>query len=640
MCGIAGVMWFGADRAHMAAEAATRMRDALRHRGPDGEGIWTSSLEGSAGVALAHTRLAVIDLSTAAGQPMHAGPRAITYNGEIYNFRSLRAGLEDLGHVFRTASDTEVLLRAWEVWGPACVERLDGMFAFGVWDDGGTGLTLVRDRFGVKPLYYSLGEDVLVFASEIGAVIASGLVRPALNRQALWHYLGYQTTPTPETLVSGVRMLPPASLLRVDPSGTTSLQEYWHPLSGAADAPGASPMAARRRVRELLQASAEAHLVSDVPVGVFLSGGIDSSALVSVLHSIGRRAQTLSVVFSESQYDESGYARTVARAFGADHAELHLSAPRLMELLPEALSALDHPTGDGINTFVVSTLAREHGLKVAWSGLGGDEVFGGYPSFRRVPRAQSAFSRWGRLPDPLREAAAVAIRRGAPSVAGRKLASAVASDGSVAELWPITRQVFGTHERQRLLGRSLEGTAAIEDPYANLVAAAAARFPDASPWALVAFAEARAYMHDVLLRDTDQMSMARALEVRVPLLDHRLAEYVLGLPAAARGEARTPKALLVESLAEPLPDEVVHRPKRGFTLPFDVWMRDGLRPLVEHHLGDEGLSGRGLLDAGEVRRLWQGFLDRRPGATWSRIWTLVALDAWMARHGIAGASRA
>ena len=635
MCGIAGVMWFDPRKGQAADAAALRMRDTLRHRGPDDQGVWTSARELPVGIALAHTRLAVIDLSEAARQPMQGARSVIVYNGETYNFRELRAELAARGVRFRTESDTEVLLRSWEEWGAGCVERLEGMSAFGLWDDARRRLSLVRDRFGIKPLYYYSAEGAFLFASEVGALLASGLVKPRLNHEGLWHYLGYQTTPTPECLVDGVRMLEPGTMLEVDASGGITTREYWHPLTETEAGADDSPAVARQRIGDLLQQAAQAHLVSDVPVGVFLSGGIDSSALLSTLHSIGIRARTFSVAFADSRYDESGYARLVAEAFDAEHTELQLSESRLQALLPEALAAVDHPTGDGVNTFVVSRLVREQGVKVAWSGLGGDELFGGYPSFRRLTRALGSFERWGRLPAPLRKATAHAIRHGTPaSVTTEKLATAVAGGGTLADLWPVTRQLYGVDERRRLLTRVPEAAARAGPAYSRLLGAAQERFPAASPWALIAYAETRAYMHDVLLRDTDQMSMAHGLEVRVPLLDHRLASYVLGLSDRARGQSPTPKALLVESLAEPLPKAVVERPKRGFTLPFDPWMRTGLKPFVERSLGSQGLGGCGAFQAPELQRLWQAFLAGRGGVTWSRIWTLVALNAWMERHGI------
>ncbi len=629
MCGIAGVMWFEQSLAQTAIDAAGRMQEALRHRGPDGAGIWTSPSESPRGVSLAHTRLAIIDLSDAAGQPMQRGGPVLVHNGEIYNFRQVRSELAARGAAFTTSSDTEVLLRAWEAWGSGFVERLEGMFAVGLWDPAAARLWLARDRFGIKPLYYAEREGLFAFASEIGALLASRVAAPCLDRRLLDHYLRFQTAPTPATLVSGVSMLEPASLMSVDGPGSRAPRRYWHLLSAAGREAGNDRREVTLRVRTLLEHSARAHLVADVPVGVFLSGGIDSGALLSVLSSVGVRPQTFSLAFPGTPYDESRFARSVAERFGSEHTEVPVTEERLLELVPEALGSLDHPSGDGINTFVVSRLAREHGVKVAWSGLGGDELFGGYPSFQRLARVGSAFEGWGRLPRAVRAATAGLIRRGAPAaVAADKLADAVATEGGFSELWPLTRQLYGSRERARLLGFSPTGSTACE----ALLAEGHAACPGATPWALTTFAETRIYMHDVLLRDADQMSMAHGLEVRVPLLDRALAEYLIGLPDGLRAGGATPKGLLVDSLARPLPAEVVNRPKQGFTFPFDPWMRGRLKPFVESRLGN--LEERGVFQAGQVGRLWREFLHGSRTVTWARVWILVALDAWLDRYGI------
>ena len=634
MCGIAGVMWFDSELAGRAVAAAERMQGALGHRGPDGGGLWASRLDARSGVALAHTRLAIIDLSDGASQPMRRGRHVVTYNGEIYNFRELQAELGDRGQQFSTASDTEVLLGAWARWGPESLTRLRGMFAFGLWDEEAGRLVLARDRFGIKPLYVASAKGTILFASEIRGLIASGLVAPRLNGPELAHYLGFQTAATPETLVAGIRMVPPGSVMTVGTGGQAVVNEYWHLLDATRDPSADDRTHARARVRDLVQDAARAHLVSDVPVGVFLSGGIDSSALLSAATSSGRTTRTFSVTFANRIYDEARFAALAAATFGADHTELRLTEGELLDSLPEFLASVDHPSGDGVNAFVVSRLVRALGLKAAWSGLGGDELFGGYPSFRRLARAVPMFSRLGQLPKPVRDATAALVRRGAPaSVVAGKLSDAVGSDGTIASLWPVTRQLFGPSDRAVLLKDS-DGEGGRAAAYAGMLSEAAARFPEASIGALVSYAESRAYMHDVLLRDTDQMSMAHGLEVRVPLLDHRLAEYLLSLSDDVRMPGSRPKALLVDSLERPLPLALVDRPKRGFTLPLDTWMREGLRAVVEGHLGDHGLEGRGVFRAGEVARLWKLFLDGHPTVTWSRVWILVALDAWMERLGL------
>lgn len=639
MCGIAGVMFLdGAAPAH-ARGVVEGMRNALAHRGPDGSGVWCASRPGGPTVAFAHTRLAILDLSDIGRQPMtDDGRTAITYNGETYNYRTLRAVLADSGVAFRSQTDTEVVLQAWRRWGTDALTRLDGMFAFAIWDDAQSRLVLARDRMGIKPLYYSVQDRVVVFASEVRALLASDEVPRRVNDASVWHYLGYQTAPTPDTLVESVRLLEPGCVLTVDAHGALDHRRYWD-LMATADlsAADANLEIARIQVRDRLQDAVASHLVSDVPVGVFLSGGIDSSALVATLGAQGIHPQTFNVGFDEADFDESVYAADVARAYHCDHREIRLSESDLLEQLPHVAAAVDHPSGDGVNTYVVSKAVREAGVKVALSGLGGDELFGGYPSFERLPRLLPAARHWGRSPRAVRKTAAGVVRIvGGGSVTATKAAALLESDGDLARLWPVTRQLFSVEERQSLMPSALWPTSEARNPYEATLDAAFNAHPDRQVWSRVSYAEARLYMHDVLLRDADQMSMAHGLEIRVPLLDHRLVEYVMGLRDRVKQHGTTPKSLLVDSVPIPLPRSVTDRPKRGFTLPFDRWMRGALGPFCAVRLGSNGLEGRGLLRPGAGTRLWRAFLDRAPGVTWARVWALVALETWLERHQIEG----
>lgn len=636
MCGIAGILTFDSAETAPAVRAVAAMLPALEHRGPDGEGRWHSLTSSGSAVALGHKRLAIIDLSDGGRQPMARGAAAVTYNGEIYNYRALRDRLQAGGAAFTTESDTEVLLAAYERWGASALEHVDGMFAFGMWDSLQDRLLLARDRFGIKPLYYHRGPRHFVFASEVRALLASGFVQRALDVESLWHYLGYQTAPAPATLLQDVRMLEPGHLMEVRGDGRITGRRYWSLLQGGAREPPAavSAPAAAVTVGTLLREAVESHMVSDVPVGVFLSGGIDSGALVSVLHSIGARPRTFTVGLADDRTaDESAEARRVASAFGTDHTEIRLQAADLVEMLPDALAAVDHPSGDGVNTYVVSKAVRDQGLKVALSGLGGDEIFGGYPSFRRLQRLWPAARRWNQSPAALRRAAAGVLRRsGGGRVATDKAAAVLETDGSLAQMWPVTRQLFSVRDRLHILAARQAEPGTPADAYTPLLTRAFEEAPEAGLWARISYAESRGYMHDVLLRDADQMSMAHGLEVRVPLLDHRLAAYVVALPDALKSAGRAPKSLLVNSLPRPLPADLTRRPKRGFTLPFDSWMRGALQSYCGTQLGD--LDGRGLLQPGEATRLWSRFNQRVHGVTWSRVWALVALNAWLERHDV------
>jgi asparagine synthase (glutamine-hydrolysing) len=511
------------------------------------------------------------------------------------------------------------------------------MFAFAIWDASEQMLFLARDRLGIKPLYYYAGNGFFLFASEVRALLASGLVPRHLDPVALWEYLGYQSVPAPRTLIQGIQALPPGSWLTVDSAGQMCEGRYWDLLEHASPEARSAPVAeSRRRVGELLREAVALHLVSDVPLGAFLSGGIDSSAIVALMREAGQVPQTFSVVFAESSYDEARYARQVATRFATDHAEILLTEQELLDQLPEALAAMDQPSGDGVNTYVVSRAVRSAGVTVALSGLGGDEFFGGYPSFTRLGRMASYLRLWGYTPASLRTLTAKAMGHlGGVSVAAAKVAALVESDGTLSSLFPLLRQVLSTPRRRTLLTEPwLQRLGEVHDPYVRLLQEAYARASCAGLLGRISYAEGRTYMHDVLLRDTDQMSMAHALEVRVPLLDHTLVEYLMGLPDSYKRSNGTPKRLLVESLDGLLPDEIIHRPKQGFTLPFELWMRGALRRFCEERISRERLGARGIFRPDQVQALWRAFLAGRQEVSWSRLWVLVVLEEWLARNNV------
>jgi asparagine synthase (glutamine-hydrolysing) len=632
MCGIA-VGVFGDSKVSDPEAVVSRMVDALRHRGPDGRGFATCA----PGVHFGHTRLAILDLSERGAQPMAYadGRYVITFNGEIYNCNALRDDLKRRGHVFHSTSDTEVILHGYAEWGEAVVERLRGMFAFAIWDGVNRSVFVGRDRMGIKPLYvYQSGRTVLL-ASEIRALLATGLVPRELDRIALTHFLAYQTAPAPRTLVTGVRALLPGHVMHIDvASGEVKTREYWDALETAGRV-NHTPDEASVNVRTLLAEAAELHLLSDVPVGVFLSGGIDSSALVALTRASGATPRTFSIVLPGSTHDEAAFAREVARQFDAEHTEVALEEATLLAQLPDAVQSVDHPTGDGFNTYAISRAVRAAGMKVALSGLGGDELFGGYPSFRRLDRLVAVGAAWRHAPSIVRTGAAAAVRAiGGRSIASEKAAAVLEGDATLARSYPILRRLFSESHQRTLLGDDLVTlVAGLGDPYETLLMEAVARHPHADVMALVSYAESRTYMHDVLLRDADQMSMAHGLELRVPLLDHHLVEYVLSLPESIKAPNGTPKRMLVESLGAQLPAGCIDRPKQGFVLPFAEWMRGGLREFCEHHL--DGLGRVEPFRAPALSTLWRSFVKSDGTTTWSRPWSLVALHAWMEQNHVA-----
>jgi asparagine synthase (glutamine-hydrolysing) len=510
------------------------------------------------------------------------------------------------------------------------------MFAFAIWDDQRQALFVARDRLGIKPLYYHVAPDgSFTFASEVRALLASTRVPRRLDGNGLLGYLTYQSAPAESTLIEDVRMLPPGCWMRVGRDGDIAQQRYWDLFDTPVSQDG--PDSARERVAQLLRESAALHLVSDVPVAVFLSGGIDSSALVALVRETGQRPNTFSVGFAEQAYDETQFAEVVARQFDTDHTTIRLSQSELLQQLPDAVSAMDQPTGDGVNTYLVARAVSDAGIKVALSGLGGDELFGGYPSFARLAAASRWLQVWGRAPQPLRKLVANGVKTaGGSSIAAIKRATLVASDGDLASLYAPLRQVLLPEQRTAVLEPEwAERSEAWTDPCVPMLSAAFANGHSHNVLSCVSYAEARTYMHDVLLRDTDQLAMAHALEVRVPLLDHALAEYVVSLPDThKRSNGVFPKRLLIDGLGGCLPAAVTRRPKQGFTLPLATWMRGELRSFCETRLSPRRLGGRGIFRPEQLQATWDAFIENRPQTSWSRVWLLVVLEEWLERNGL------
>jgi asparagine synthase (glutamine-hydrolysing) len=619
VCGVCGIYTPGSGDAELSASAVERMTAALEHRGPDDQGLWTDA---AGRVSLGNRRLAIIDLSADGHQPMidSSGRIALTYNGMIYNYQELRRDLVASGYRFRGHSDTEVILALYRREKHRVCRRLRGMFAFALWDGDSRTLMLARDRLGIKPLYYTCANGRWMFASEIRALRASALVPFDVSPTALAAFLRLGSVPGPMTVLKGVHELPPATVLTIHDDGATELERYWD-----IPAPTSATLSdddAAGELRARLVDAVRCHLISDVPVGVFLSGGTDSAIIASAMREAGHnRIRSFSLTFPGAELDEGPDAARVAVRYGTSHCAYEVRGSDVARDLDDVIAAMDQPTIDGLNTYYVSRVTRASGTVVALSGLGGDELFCGYPSFRRAPRVlvwQHVAAQLG----PVRPAFASLLSRRSP-----KLREGLLEAPAMQTAYLAVRGLFGRADLSRLLAPG-----AIRDALHHLDAAAAlTALAPPLPQDLVAatsLLELRGYMHNQLLRDTDVMSMAHGLEVRVPFLDHPVVELAAGLPGTVRANGHRPKRLLFQAFADTLPS--AQPKKRGFSFPINEWLRGSLCGRIDDALGD----AEHLFNTRAVETLRA---DVESGRThWSRLWSLVVLALWLRVNNCAG----
>jgi asparagine synthase (glutamine-hydrolysing) len=636
MCGIAGAI----GRLDPATiDLARRMNDCQRHRGPDGDGFWVSPANA---VAFAHLRLAIIDLSDDARQPMtdpHNG-NVLIFNGEIYNYKVLRRELEGLGHRFRTQSDTEVILRSYAQWGRGGVSRLRGMFTLAVRDAKSGRVLLARDRMGIKPLYWVRvarnGGHVILFASELRTLLDTGLVPRRIDRTGLASYLWNGFVVGPGTFIEGISLLPAGTSAVVDPADPVIEPEpYWQiPF----EEPGRSDP---DRVRATLSEAVAQHLLADVPVGVFLSGGVDSSAVAAAAVKAGSgRISTFNVSFDEAQFDEAPFARRVAEQLGTDHHELRLTQRIFADHLQDALGSLDQPTFDAINTYFVSRVVREAGLKVALAGTGGDELFGGYRSFAELPRLRRVSRACAAMPGSLvRGAARAAVRvkvgpsgEVPPQTRWGKLPDALSARGDLLDLYQVAYGLFTADFLREL---SLDGDSTTRS---GLPLERATQLDELiegqRDLPAISALELSCFLGERLLRDTDAASMAVSLEVRVPLIDHELIESLAGLGDRTRYDPVGSKRLLREVALDGLDPKIFDRPKSGFVLPIEVWSRSALRDEIGATIGDRALCESAGINPDTAGRLLRAFQSGAPGLYWSRLWAVFVLLWWVKRHRV------
>jgi len=648
LCGIAGI-WQPGGAAEELRRAALDMGDALRHRGPDGDGVLVDAANG---VALSHRRLAIVDLTEAGRQPMVSASRryTVSFNGEIYNFQELRKDLVALGCAFRGSGDTEVLLAAIEQWGlEKAIGKTIGMFAIALWDAERRELHLVRDRLGKKPIYYVEQDSQFAFASELKALHRRFGGRFDVDRSALAQYLRFQYVPAPRSIFQGVHKVSPGEIVTVrrgDGGFSIAKSTYWSPIrvyAEAAASPFVGTMAeAESELERLLLDSVRLRMISDVPLGAFLSGGIDSSMVVACMQKVGSRpARTFSIGFEESEFDESKDAALVARHLKADHTELVVTSEMALSVVPQLPEIYDEPFGDSsqIPTFLVSKLAREQ-VTVALSGDGGDELFCGYnrylwwrqiwPKVRVVPasirRSLGTWAlkydseRWNAWLLPAVRLLPKAQRRLAPGSLVRKAAETMAAT-SPASLY--MRLVSHWREPESVVLGAKEPHTVIDDAWPSGTDARTVH---------MTLLDILTYLPDDILAKVDRATMATSLEARCPLLDHRLVEFAASLPLHYKVAGGQGKSILRAVLYKHVPRALVDRPKTGFGIPLAEWLRGPLRDWAEALLDERKLESQGFLNAPTVRQTWSEFKARKQDSHY-QLWTLLMFQAWLEAWG-------
>ena len=609
MCGIGGIK----SKLENRDAALRKMLDSMRFRGPDSQGEYSDDE-----IALGHRRLKIIDLTSHGDQPMANEGNNIwlVSNCEIYNFRELRRHLEDLGHKFRSQADSEVILHSYEEWGKDCLDKLRGMFSFCIWDKDKKELFLARDRLGIKPLYYYFKGELFVFASEVRGILATEMISKRLELNGLLTYLDYGGLKEPWTMVEGIYSLAPGNYIILNEK-EFKIVNYWDLARIATSKPYFKSEEITERINVLLKESVQLHLISEVPLGIFLSGGIDSSSLLSLAAKIAPKIRSISLVFNEEDLSEARYSRLMAKKYRTDHHEVFINHDYLFKNLDNAIASMDEPTFNGINTYFVSRAAKESGLTVALSGLGGDEIFGGYPTFRRISRLIWFCKFWDGAPKIFREIFAGILKSIVPALPQKDKLIELAKEGSILRhpyFW--MRRLFTEDQKKRLL-----------KTYTFLAKEDAREIAGLDIINQVSYLEMVNYMRDILLRDTDFMSMAHSLEVRVPFLDHKLVEFMFSVPGRFKMDRHLNKPLLIKSLDESLPETIIKRKKMGFTFPFDNWLRQNLRNEVEQTLRERDTMLDGFINHDSVLEIWKGFQKRH--ISWERPWAIYVLKKWI-----------
>jgi asparagine synthase (glutamine-hydrolysing) len=617
MCGITGILHFSS--LPDADNRVRQMTNAMSHRGPDAEGFYNDDC-----ISLGHRRLSIIDLSDAANQPFidTTGNFVLVFNGEIYNYLQIKHELSDYN--FTTTSDTEVLLAAFCKWGIDCVRKMEGMFAFALWDKNAETLWLARDRMGVKPLYFFHQDNIFAFSSENRSLLFSDLISRKIDHQSLFEYLSYQSTGYPNTIVENIHELKAGTYFKLTQTSTEHIA-YWK-MTSTQPIGSVDPVTVRKTIFDKLQSAVSKRMISDVPMGAFLSGGIDSSAVVALMSlNSNTKINTFNLAFSEKEYDESGYAEIIARRYGTYHAKYLLRPEDFLSQVESGLDAMDSPSADGINTYVLSSAIRKAGLKVALTGIGGDELFAGYPGFMQYYNLNKLYGSY-KMTGPIRKIAANALTFSKSNKMMRIASMLRLGDASIDEVYPIIRQILSPSYIQKFIYSDFKSSSLKSQLKRSKYEMNKFGF-----FSQFSMAEYMGYTQHTLLKDADQMSMAVGLEIREPFFDHDLIEYVLALPDSIKYPLY-PKQLLVEALSPLLPDEIVHRKKQGFVLPWEHWMRNELFTFCDSQI--KNLSQLEFVKEDALLQYWSRFIKKDPSVRWMELWQFVVLGRWLERNRI------
>src|SRR5213594_688143 len=614
MCGLAGLLSLG-DKTVFEEEIQS-MCDAMVHRGPDDAGYYVRD-----GIALGMRRLSIIDLSTG-NQPVHNEDRSVwvVFNGEIYNFKSLRADLERRGHSFYTGTDTEVIVHLYEQYGERCVEKMRGMFAFAVWDERRKSLLLARDRLGIKPLFYTVAGGRLAFGSELKVILQLPDVERRLNWGSVNHLFSALCTPSSESIVEGVHKLKPGHILTASAKNGIRVREYWDVVFDPDY--GKSEQYFVERLRDLIEESVRLRLIADVPLGAFLSGGIDSSSVVATMARIGSgRVKTFSIGFAEQEYNELEYARQVARKFDTDHHEL-IVEPNVLDIIDDLAWYLDEPFGDSsaIPTYMVSKLASEH-VTVVLSGDGGDELFAGYERYLVERRER----KMAQIPRPLRQAAGFIGHVMREGMKGRNFLRHLALNSP--ERYFDANVLFREFQKASLFDPDVYRRFSNADTTGvcrSLLGNGGMHWLSA-----LQYMDIKSYLPNDILTKVDRMSMAHSIEARVPLLDHKLVEFAATIPPELKLRGETTKYIFKKAMEDILPHEILYRPKRGFAVPLARWFRGKLSPFMRDLLLSRSCSERGIFKRSYLERLIR--MNDRGRPMDLQLWTLITFELWCRR---------